>query len=238
MSHLQGEARARYVRQMFGRIARRYDLLNTLITLGQHRRWRRLTARRLKLSPGARALDLGAGTADLTFELLRQHPGAQVIACDFSPEMMALGRARQGERKANWIIADALNLPFAEGTFDGVTSGFLLRNVGDLERALAEKRRVLRPGGQLAFLETTPPRSRVLRPLIQLHFRWLIPLLGRLLAGDAEAYKYLPASSTAFVDCETLAARMEAAGFQEVGFSTHMLGTVAIHWGRRPPPPS
>ncbi len=233
MAHLTGEARARYVRRMFGRIARRYDLLNRLMTLGQDLRWRREAVRRLAPAPGSRVLDLGAGTGDLALEVLRQAPRARVVAADFTPEMVALGRRRPGGERVAWVIADALHLPFADGAFDAVVSGFLLRNVVHLERALAEQRRALRPGGRLVALDTTPPRPGPLRPLLDFHLHTVVPLLGRLVAGDAEAYHYLPASTERFETAEGLAERLRRLGFAEVGFVRRMLGTVAIHWGIR-----
>lgn len=233
MAHLTGEERARYVRRMFGRIARRYDLVNRLMTLGQDVRWRREAVRRLAPPPQGRVLDLGAGTGDLALEVRRQAPQAHVVAADFTPEMVALGRRRPGAESVAWVIADALHLPFADGVFDGVVSGFLLRNVVDLERALEEQHRVLRPGGRLVALDTTPPRPGPLRPLLEFHLHTVIPLLGRLVAGDAEAYRYLPDSTERFETAEGLAERLRRLGFAQVGFVRRMFGTVAIHWGTR-----
>ncbi len=233
MSHLKGEARARYVRAMFARIAGRYDLLNGLMTLGQDTSWRREAVRRLAPTPRARVLDLGTGTGDLAFEVRRQAPGARLVAADFTPEMMALGRSRPGGEEVAWVVADALNLPFAQDTFDGVISGFLMRNVIDVDRALAEQYRALRPGGALVCLDTTPPRPGPLHPLLTFHLHRVVPLLGRLVAGDAEAYNYLPDSTEGFLAAEALAERMDRAGFEAVGFVRRMLGTVAIHWGRK-----
>ncbi len=233
MSHLKGQARARYVRAMFARIAGRYDLLNGLMTLGQDTNWRRQAVRRLAPAPGARVLDLGTGTGDLAFEVRRQAPGARVVAADFTPEMMALGRERPAGDQVDWLVADALNLPFARDTFGGVISGFLMRNVIDVDRALAEQWRTLRPGGTLVCLDTTPPRPGPLRPLLTFHLHRVVPLLGRLVAGDAEAYNYLPDSTEGFLAAEALADRMAHAGFEAVGFVRRMLGTVAIHWARK-----
>lgn len=233
MSHLTGEDRARYVRAMFGRIAPRYDLLNRLMTLGRDASWRVEAIRRLGLGPESVVLDLGSGTGDIALELNRRYPEALVVASDFTPEMLAVGAQRRGGKRVAWVIADAQQLPFASGCADGVISGFLLRNVPDLDRALAEQYRALKPGGRAACLDTTPPQPNLLRPLIEFHFRRVIPLLGRLVAGDAEAYTYLPASTEKFTTAEVLAQRFRAAGFTGVGFVRRMLGTVGIHWGEK-----
>ncbi len=223
----------RYVRDMFARIAPRYDLLNRLMTGGQDVRWRREVIQRARLAPGHRLLDIGAGTGDLAREALRQQPAARVVAADFTLPMMRVGRQRAGHAALTWLAADALRLPFADGTFDAVVSGFLLRNVADVLQALREQHRVLRPGGRVVILETTPPPAGLVGALVRLHFRWVIPLLGRLIAGDAQAYRYLPASSERFLTAAQLAAHLAAAGFRRIGYRKRMLGTVAIHWAEK-----
>lgn len=233
MSHLTGEARSNYVRRMFGRIAGRYDLLNRVITIGLDLRWRREAVRRLGPVDGVRILDIGAGTGDLAFEVQRQFPGVHAVAADFAPEMIAVGRRRAQGGSVEWVMADALSLPFADSSFAGVISGFMLRNLGDVETSLSEQQRVLQAGGRLVSLDTTPPPAGMLRPLIRFHLHVVIPTLGRLLAGDAEAYGYLPNSTEHFATPETLAERMSAAGMTGVGFVRRMFGTVAIHWGRK-----
>ena len=231
MSQLTGDERARYVHNVFGRVARRYNLMNRLMTGGQDIRWRRETVRRLRLSPGEALLDLGAGTGDLGREALRQQPGILLVAADFSLEML---RAGQASDALPWLNADALQLPFADESFEAVVSGFMMRNVGSLEAALAEQYRVLKPGGRMLILETTrPPGSGILSPLVRFHMRVVIPWIGTLVSGNREAYRYLPASSEAFLSAEELAEKMAAAGFREVGFQRRMAGTIAIHWGMK-----
>jgi demethylmenaquinone methyltransferase/2-methoxy-6-polyprenyl-1,4-benzoquinol methylase len=220
------------VRRMFARIARRYDLMNRLMTFGQDVRWRREVIRRAGLRRGARLLDLGSGTGDLAFEALRQRRGAHITCVDFTPEMMELGRQREGADRLGWTTADAHRLPFSSQTFDAVVSGFLLRNVSDLDQTLAEQVRVLKPGGRLIALDTAPPMEGPLRPLLRFHLHRVIPALGLLVTGDAEAYNYLPDSTEQFLAPENLTEKMRAAGLQDVGFTRKMLGTVAICWGR------
>jgi demethylmenaquinone methyltransferase/2-methoxy-6-polyprenyl-1,4-benzoquinol methylase len=234
MADLQGEARAAYVRRMFERIASRYDLLNRLMTAGQDRRWRGEVVRRAALQPGETLLDLGAGTGDLALEALRQAPRARVVGADFAQPMLAIARRRGANAGAGWILSDALHLPFARATFDAVVSGFLLRNVSDLEAALEEQARVLKPsGGRVVCLDTTPPGPGPFRPLLEFHLRRVIPFLGRWVARDPEAYNYLPGSTQRFLSAEALAEQLQRHGFIGVGFVRRMFGTVAIHWGRR-----
>jgi demethylmenaquinone methyltransferase/2-methoxy-6-polyprenyl-1,4-benzoquinol methylase len=225
--------RAGAVRAMFAAIAPRYDLMNRLMTGGMDQAWRREVVRRAALSGGECLLDLGAGTGDLAREALRQVPGVRVVAGDFTIEMMLAGKGSYS-RPNEWTAADALNLPFAAGTFDALVSGFLMRNVVDLERALSEQLRVLRPGGRWVCLDTTRPVPSPLTPLIRFHMRRVIPFLGGLLAGDRRAYTYLPETSEKFLSAEELLARTQAAGFIRTGFRRVNFGTVAIHWAERP----
>lgn len=228
-----GGDKAAAVRAMFARIAPRYDLMNRLMTGWQDVAWRREVIRRAGLFPGACLLDLGAGTGDLAREALRQQPDCAVIAADFTLGMMLAGRRRSAV-DFDWTTADTLRLPFADGQFDAVVSGFLLRNVSDVPQALGEQWRVLRPGGWMVALDTTRPARMWLSPLIRLHMRYVIPLLGQIVTGDRDAYEYLPSSSEAFLGAETLAGMMAEAGFTEVGFRRRNAETVAIHWGRKP----
>jgi demethylmenaquinone methyltransferase/2-methoxy-6-polyprenyl-1,4-benzoquinol methylase len=233
LSDLTGPARSAYVRQMFSRIADRYDFLNRLMTIGQDKRWRREVVSRTELEAQAFLLDLGAGTGDLAFEAIKQHPEAFVVAADFTPEMLWVGRARGGSRKIHWILCDALHLPFREESFHAVVHGFLMRNVSDSDRVIGEQYRVLSGGGRMVSLDTTPPDSNFLRPLIEFHFHFVIPTLGKWFAGDASAYTYLPDSTEKFLTAEAYRGRIQAAGFEDVGFVKRMLGTIGIHWGRK-----
>jgi len=220
---------------MFTRIAPRYDLMNRLMTAGQDVRWRREVIRLAKLADGESLLDLGAGTGDLAVEALRQVPGCRAAAADFTLGMMRVGQRRLEQnpslaRRLSWSAGDAMNLSFPDRTFDAVVSGFLLRNVADVTRSLAEQYRVLKPGGRIVALDTTHPPSNLLTPFINLHLHTVIPALGAWLTGQAEAYEYLPESTENFLKAEQLASRMAVVGFQDVRFRRLMFGTVAMHW--------
>lgn len=227
------ENKAAYVQGMFTRIAPHYDVMNRLMTGGQDLSWRREVIRHAELRPGAHLLDLGAGTGDLAREALQQQPQVQVLAADFTLGMMLAGKHRSGA-SLDWSAADALALPLPDASFDAVVSGYLLRNVSNLQQALREQLRVLKPGGVFVTLDTTrPPAHSLLTPFIRIHMRYVIPFLGGLISGQPDAYAYLPSSSEGFLSAEELAAQLSAAGFEQVGFNRRMFGTMAIHWGRK-----
>jgi demethylmenaquinone methyltransferase/2-methoxy-6-polyprenyl-1,4-benzoquinol methylase len=230
MTHLTGKERSKYVQEMFARIAHRYDLMNRLMTAGQDIEWRKQVVRQAHLKPNARLLDLGAGTGDLAREALAQQPEAKVIPADFTLEMMRVGQ-RNGSLP--WSAADALNLPFANNTFDAIVSGFLMRNVGDIQQALKEQYRTLKPRGKIVILDTTRPKRNLFSPFIWIHMHVVIPLLGGLVSGFQDAYQYLPDSTEGFVTAEELTARMAAVGFKQINFERYMFGTIAIHWGMK-----
>lgn len=229
--------KATYVQDMFRRIARRYNRMNRLITFGQDQRWRRFVVRQARLPKNGHLLDLGSGTGDIAFAALRAVPGVTVVGADFSTPMMRVGQARALGQYVHWCGADALHLPFPASTFDAVTSGYLVRNVTDIARTLREQWRVLQPGGRIVLLDSTPPPRNLLRPFILLHLKFVIPLLGRLVAGGraADAYRYLPESTQAFQTPNQLAALLQAAGFHNVHYRTFMFQTICVHWGEKPP---
>ena len=219
---------AEHVSALFTRIVHRYDLMNRLMTFGQDQRWRRLAARRAVLNTGEFILDLGAGTGDLSLAILKAEPFARVISADFNTRMLAGAR---GKGLAALVTADALNLPFGDLQFDALVSGFLVRNVSDLEQALFEMKRALKPGGRVVILDTTRPGRNILLPFIRFYLRVVIPLLGVLVTGDHDAYTYLPASTEGFLSAEELVDKLRIAGFNEVGYKRLMFGTAALHWG-------
>jgi demethylmenaquinone methyltransferase / 2-methoxy-6-polyprenyl-1,4-benzoquinol methylase len=223
---------------MFDRIAGRYDLLNTLMTAGLHHRWRERAADRTGLGPGGSALDVCCGTGDLTLELARRvSPAGHVVGCDFSEPMLDLARDKASGRDAAGVRfewADALQLPYDSGRFDAVTVGFGVRNLSDLDRGLSEMTRVLRPGGSLAILEITQPTRPPLSTFYSLWFDRAIPILGTM-AGDPEAYSYLPESVRSFPRPAALAEKMAAAGLEQIRWTILAGGIIAIHSGRRQP---
>lgn len=233
MGSSRGAEQAQYVQEMFGRIAKRYDLMNRLMTAGQDTRWRKEVIRRSHLEPEGYLLDLGAGTGDLAREALHQLPDCHTFAADFTLEMMRVGKTRPNSQELNWGAANALNLPFPGETFDAVVSGFLLRNVSDIQQSLREQLRVLKAGGYMVALDTTRPAENKMRGLIHFYLNVIIPNLGRLVTGEAEAYTYLPETTQSFLEAEQLAKLLGTTGFQEVGFRRFMYGTIAIHWGRK-----
>jgi demethylmenaquinone methyltransferase / 2-methoxy-6-polyprenyl-1,4-benzoquinol methylase len=218
------------VRTMFDRIAPVYDLMNRVMTAGLDGRWRRLTAE-AAVRTGDRVLDGACGTGDLAFAD-RKAGASRVTGLDFSEAMLERAR-RKGAAEASvfeWLQGDMLALPFADATFDAATVGFGVRNVADLELALRELRRVLRPGGRLAILEITQPRG-VLKPFFSLWFDRIVPALGKVLPGGA-AYTYLPASVKRFPSAERLAALLGECGFGEVRFRLLAGSIVALHTGQ------
>ncbi len=229
------EARnANEVRDMFTRIAARYNLLNRLMTLGQDHTWRRETIQQLNLRAGDLLLDVGTGTGDLAFEALHQIDELRVVASDFTPGMINIGKVKPEGHRPMWVIADAQHLPFTDNVFNAVVSGFLLRNVIDLDVALREQARILRHAGRIASLDTTPLSTGILRPLLEFFLQRVIPFLGNVFAGDRAAYRYLPETTEHFLAAEALAERLKVAGFNGVHFIRRMFGTIAVHWAKKP----
>ncbi len=231
MTYLEGQERATYVRAMFGRIAPRYDLMNRLMTGGQDAAWRRLAVNEAQLPPGGRLLDVATGTGDIALQASQTDSDARVVGADFTSEMLRLGQAKPDAEMIRWTCADALHLPFPVNSFDAVISGFMMRNVADIAAALAEQRRVTRPGRRVVCLEISRTSVPLFKHLFRLYFYHLVPLIGGLISGNPEAYAYLPNSLTEFLTADELAKVMRSVGLQEVRYRRLMLGTVAIHVG-------
>ncbi|HEY0387165.1 MAG TPA: bifunctional demethylmenaquinone methyltransferase/2-methoxy-6-polyprenyl-1,4-benzoquinol methylase UbiE [Gaiellales bacterium] len=220
------------VREMFDRISPTYDRMNMLMSMGRDGRWRRLAVGMAGVSPGGAALDVCCGTGDLAIELRRSvGPSGRVVGLDFSPQMLAV--ARRKSAAVEWVQGDALDLPFPGGAFDAATVGFGVRNLADLGRGFAELTRVVRPGGRVVCLEMSTPPA-VVRPFSELWTDRGVPMLGRVVARDGDAYRYLPESVHRFPPAAEVAAVMTGAGLVDVNYRRLMLGVVAIHAGTVP----
>jgi demethylmenaquinone methyltransferase/2-methoxy-6-polyprenyl-1,4-benzoquinol methylase len=217
------------VRAMFDRIAGPYDLMNSVMTAGLHHRWRARAADFAAVGPGSRVLDVATGTGDLAIELARRvAPGGSVVASDFSEAMLERARAKAPQIEFEW--GDALELPYADDSFDAATVGFGARNFADLERGLREMARVVRPGGRVVVLEITTPTRPPLSTFFRVWFDHVVPALGRV-AGDSDAYSYLPSSVKRFPGPRELAAAMERCGLTSIRYVLTAGGIIAIHAG-------
>jgi demethylmenaquinone methyltransferase / 2-methoxy-6-polyprenyl-1,4-benzoquinol methylase len=216
------------VRAMFDRIARVYDRMNSVMTAGMHHRWRRRAADLARVGPGSRALDVATGTGDLAIELSGR--GAQVVGLDFSERMLELARAKAPA--IEFVQGNALELAYPDASFDAVTVGFGARNFADLDRGLRELARVTRPGGRVVILEITTPQKPPLSWFFRFWFDRVVPALGRV-AGDSDAYTYLPSSVRRFPGPRELAERLVAAGLEDVRWVLTAGGIIAIHAGVR-----
>ncbi len=250
MAHLKGEPRARYVIGMFVRIARRYDILNTLMSGGRHHAWRRMAVdmalygvehvtppfnpQPQSQAPAGRALDIASGTGDFAIELARRPAIGDVVGVDFVPEMLSVAQPKVAGRVA-LVTADAHALPLGDDRFMYATVGFGVRNFVDLPNAIREMVRVLGPRGRLAILEIVRVDGNgPLALVFRLYFRYVTPWLGALFAGDREAYTYLPKSAEGFLSADELTAVLEDAGLAMVATRKVALGSVAILVGEKP----
>jgi demethylmenaquinone methyltransferase / 2-methoxy-6-polyprenyl-1,4-benzoquinol methylase len=230
---------AAHVREMFGRIAPRYDLLNHLLSLDIDKVWRRRVARHCSAilhNPAARVLDLCCGTGDLALAFRREAPaGAEIIGSDFVPEMLVRARAKAASVGAGitFVEADALGLPFGNASFDLVSCSFGFRNLANYERGLMEIYRVLKPGGVSAILEFGEPPGKLFASLYRFYFRNVLPRLGGLISGNSSAYTYLPSSVSKFPSPEALQSLFERVGYVEVRFVRWTGGIVTLHTARK-----
>lgn len=245
------EQKETFVREMFSRISPYYDRMNRIMALGRDNSWRRYAAAQALgsdllagRSEPACVLDMATGTGDLAFEILRQQPLAKVVGLDFVPDMIKIARQKQaqiqnrGERESLahspfWTAGDGLKLPFADATFDAVVTGFAMRNVNDIPAAFAEMARVTRAGGRVACLEFTQPRTPLFRQLYDVYLYRMVPIVGRLVAGETSAYTYLPHSVGAFLSPDQIVDVMNRTGWRQARYRRLMLGTVAVHIGER-----
>jgi len=230
------EEKVRRVGEVFRSVADKYDLMNDLMSLGVHRLWKRFAVEVADLRPGQQVLDLAGGTGDLAALMApRVGPEGRVVLSDINAAMMDVGRRRLVDRglvaNVAWVQADAEALPFADASFDRVTMGFGLRNVTRKERALAEMHRVLRPGGLALVLEFSHPVHPGLARLYDAYSFQVLPRLGRLVAGDADSYRYLAESIRVHPDQATLRGMMEDAGLVRCDWHNLTGGIVAVHRG-------
>ena len=228
------------VRAMFDRIAGVYDRMNAVMTAGLHHQWRRRAVDLTGAGPGSRVLDVATGTGDLAFELARRvAPGGSVVGSDFAERMLELARGKVTAAgvpagvELRFETANALALPYPDDAFDAATVGFGARNFSDLPGGLAEMVRVVRPGGRVVVLEITTPTGPPLSTFLDVWFDHLVPVLGRL-AGDADAYNYLPNSVRRFPPPQELAATMWSAGLRDVHYVITAGGIIALHVGEVP----
>lgn len=229
-----GSGRATQVRHLFAAIAPRYDFINDLQSLGLHRIWKRTLVKMAAIQPNERALDVCCGTGDIALGLRKA--GAEVVGVDFSQEMLdvAQERAKQIHDGLQFMRGDAMELAFADKSFDVVTVGYGLRNLADWERGLAEMSRVARPGGRLLVLEFGKPNNRVWRAIYFVYLRMVVPIFGKIFCGDASAYSYILESLRDYPAQEGVAAKLAAMGCEGVRVRHLLCGAMSIHFARTP----
>jgi demethylmenaquinone methyltransferase/2-methoxy-6-polyprenyl-1,4-benzoquinol methylase len=228
--------KAERVRSVFASVAGKYDVMNDLMSFGVHRLWKQFTLSLTGLRPGRHALDVAGGTGDLARGLLKQvGKEGRVVLSDINPKMLEIGRDRLLDAghvgNVEFIVADAERLPFEDDSFDCLTIGFGLRNVTDKAAALRSMYRVLKPGGQLLVLEFSTPVAPGLKPLYDAYSFQVLPLLGRLVAGDAASYRYLAESIRLHPNQEIMLEMLRSAGFSQTRYHNLTGGIVALHRG-------
>jgi len=227
--------KAGLVHGVFSRVASKYDIMNDVMSVGIHRLWKDAMMDWLAPRPGQRLLDVAGGTGDVAFRFLRRAPGASAVVCDMTEPMLVEGRKRaEAERlhdHLDWVVGDAMALPFPDNSFDVYTISFGIRNVTHIDKALSEAYRVLKPGGRLMVLEFSQIPNDLLQKAYDLYSYNVIPVMGQIIAGDRPSYQYLVESIRKFPDQETFAAMIRAAGFGMVKYRNLSLGIAALHSG-------
>lgn len=235
-TNVEWEQKQRKVRGVFDSVAGRYDIMNDIMSAGLHRRWKDYFVKQIHAPANAQILDIAGGTADIA-RRIKKRTGQPVLVSDINHAMLSEGVARaidEGDSEGlRWLCCNAESLPFADGSLDVITISFGLRNVTDIDAALREARRVLKPGGQFLCLEFTPPKAGLMQKIYDAYSFHLIPRVGQMITGDREAYQYLVESIRMFPNAENLKTRMLEAGFGCVTFEHLTMGVVAIHQGWR-----
>ena len=223
------------VNGVFSRVASKYDVMNDLMSGGVHRVWKDAMMDWLAPRPGQRLLDVAGGTGDVAFRFLKRAPGATAVVCDLTEPMLIEGRKRaEAERQSDrleWVVGDAMALPFADASFDVYTISFGIRNVSRIGDALAEAYRVLNPGGRLMVLEFSQIPNPLMQKVYALYSFNVLPVMGQVVAGDRDSYQYLVESIRKFPDQETFAAMIRKAGFGQVKYRNLTMGVAALHSG-------
>jgi demethylmenaquinone methyltransferase/2-methoxy-6-polyprenyl-1,4-benzoquinol methylase len=228
-------AKRRYVGRLFATIAGRYDLITRLLSFGRDQRWKARLIEAARIGPGVQVLDLACGTGDLAFRAAAV--GAHTVGLDLTPPMIHLARRKPGADRIGWLVGDMGALPVNAETVDVVTTGYGLRNVPDLPRALAEIHRVLRPGGRLGALDFDRPESPAFRAVYLAYLTLVGSALGWLLHREPDTYRYIPASIRRYPGARGVSALLEAAGFSDVTHIRLLGGLMAIHVARKSPRP-
>lgn len=229
------EEKSNYVEQKFDEIAKKYDHFNDIITFGLHRYWKKFVVRQTGLRPGGHCLDLCCGTGDIAREVLRQYPLCIVTGLDFSEEMLKIAESKNSKTSdIQFLLGDAMNIPFPDANFDAVTIGYGLRNVQNLDDCLQEILRVLKPGGVMVCLDIGKVRFPVIAELNNFYFFRIVPLIGNWLMPGQEMFHYLPHSSLEYPNQELLKHLMLEAGFQEAEIHDFVFGASTVHVAYKP----
>ena len=229
------EEKSKYVEEKFDEIAKKYDRFNDVITFGMHRYWKRFVVRQTRMRPEEHCLDLCCGTGDIAREVFRQHPSCKVTGLDFSKKMLKIAKSKINKNSGiQYLLGDAMEIPFPDTNFDAVTIGYGLRNVPNLNGCLREIFRVLKPGGVLVSLDVGKASSPFIAELINFYFFHIVPFIGNLLLPRQEMFQYLPNSSIKYPNQELLKSLMFEAGFQHVEIHDFVFGVSTIHVAGKP----
>lgn len=236
LKNISEDEKKELVYDVFQNISETYDRTNDAISFGAHRVWKRaLIDEIMALKPEA-VLDVASGTGDLALWIAREAKEARIVGSDLSENMLKVAEQRRAEEKlqnVEFVVGNAMELPFEDGTFDVSVVSFGLRNMPSYQAVVAEMTRVLKPGGRFYCLESSCPTNKLIKPFFKLYFRYIMPFIGGLFAKAPREYRYLNASTEAFLSKEELAAIMREVGLKDVGYKSHMLGGAATHYGTK-----